>query len=214
MHCVSIVVITDWGQIRVFRICRILNELRCSSFFVQVRVHEAHPGLDIAVQEAECPLNLLDLPLDDFLLCKLVLFPLSPLIWGGEDPLEEFFCYFKVVCIFLDQREHGRVGYFGLAKVQYYFFTEAGQYPGCLAALHEADNGPVLEDNPNSFIAISSEFGKPGYFHFLEDLVLHGGHQTCLGKFIFKRLNLCGIVRSTFKMRLIDEDISWNEELL
>lgn len=152
--------------------------------------------------------------MDDFLLCKLVLLPLSPLIWGGEDPLEEFFCNFKIVRVFLDQREHCRVRYFGLAKVQYYFFTEAGQYSRCLAALHEADNGPVLEDNPNSLIAISSEFGKPGYFHFFVDLVLHGGHQTCLRKFIFKRLNLCGIVRSAFKMRLTNEDIGGNEELL
>lgn len=206
--------ITCRGQILVFGIGQIFNELRCPSFFVQVWVHEAHPGLDNAVHEAECPLNLLNFPLDDFLFCKLVLFPLSPLVWGGEDPLEEFFCNFKVVCVFLDQREHGRVGYFGLAKVQYYFFTEAGQYPGCLTALHEADNGPIFENNPNSFIAISSEFGKPGNFHFFVDLVLHGGHQRCLGKFIFKRLYLCGIVRRAVKMRLIDEYIGDNEKLL
>jgi hypothetical protein len=152
--------------------------------------------------------------LDDFLLCELVLFPLSPLVWGGEDPLEEFFGYFEVVCVFLYQREHGGVGNFGLAKVQYYFFTETGQYSRCLAALHEADDGAVLEDNPDSLIAIGREFGKPGDLHFLVDLVLHRGHQTRLGKFIFIGVNLGGIVRCADEMRLTDEDIGRNEELL
>ena len=80
--------------------------------------------------------------------------------------------------------------------------------------MHEADDGPVLEDNPDSLIAIGSELGKPGDLHFLVNLVLHGGHQTCLGKFIFIRVNLSGIVRGAVEMRLTDEDIGGNEKLL
>ena len=152
--------------------------------------------------------------MDDFLLCELVLFPLSPLLWGREYPLEEFFGYFEVVCVFLYQREHGGVGNFWLAKIQYYFFTEAGQYSRCLAALHEADDGPVLENNPDSLIAIGSELGKPDYLHFLVDLVLHRGHQARLGKFIFIRVNLGRIILCALEMRLTDEDIGGNEKLL
>lgn len=80
--------------------------------------------------------------------------------------------------------------------------------------MHEADDGAVLEDNPDSLIAIGSKLGKPGNLHFLVDLVLHGGHQTRFGKFIFIRVNLGGIVRYALEMRLADEDIGGNEKLL
>ena len=76
--------------------------------------------------------------------------------------------------------------------------------------MHEADDGAVLEDNPDSLIAIGSEFGKPSDLHFLVNLVLHGGHQTCLRKFIFIGVNLGGIVWGALEMRLADEDIGGN----